>query len=133
MSCLFLESLKSHKHGVPDNLFAFFPLTLGRHIGVQLSLREARRFELRELSLATKNFSDRNLIGEGKFGEVYKGLLQDGMLVAIKKRAGAPSQEFIDEVKATCLTFISLIMVMGIITNIHGRLRIAFFIGFKKF
>ncbi|XP_039008256.1 serine/threonine-protein kinase CDG1-like [Hibiscus syriacus] len=70
---------------------------LGRHIGVQLSLREATRFELRELSLATKSFSDRNLIGEGKFGEVYKGLLQDGVLVAIKKRAGAPSEEFIDE------------------------------------
>ncbi|KAK8566066.1 hypothetical protein V6N12_059606 [Hibiscus sabdariffa] len=75
------------------------PSVQGRHIGVQLSLREARHFELRELSSATKNFSDRNLIGEGKFGEVYKGLLQDGVLVAIKKRAGAPSNEFIDEAR----------------------------------
>lgn len=76
---------------------------LGKHLGVELSvsLREARRFQLEELSLATKNFNDRNLIGEGKFGEVYKGLLQDGMLVAIKKRSGAPSQEFIDEVITT--------------------------------
>ncbi|XP_062105311.1 proline-rich receptor-like protein kinase PERK8 isoform X2 [Humulus lupulus] len=53
---------------------------------------------MEELSLATKNFSDKNLIGEGKFGEVYKGLLHDGMLVAIKKRHGAPTQEFIEEV-----------------------------------
>lgn len=53
---------------------------------------------MEELSLATKNFSDKNLIGEGKFGDVYKGLLHDGMLVAIKKRPGAPTQEFIDEV-----------------------------------
>ncbi|KAK8693284.1 hypothetical protein V6N13_070873 [Hibiscus sabdariffa] len=75
------------------------PSVQGRHIGVQLSLREAKHFELRELSSATKNFSDRNLIGEGKFGEVYKGLLQDGVLVAIKKRAGAPSNEFIDEAR----------------------------------
>ncbi|KAL4353087.1 hypothetical protein GQ457_06G034120 [Hibiscus cannabinus] len=75
------------------------PSVEGRHIGIQLSVWEARHFELRELSLATKNFSDRNLIGEGKFGEVYKGLLQDGVLVAIKKRAGAPSQEFIDEAR----------------------------------
>ncbi|KHG04671.1 Proline-rich receptor-like protein kinase PERK8 [Gossypium arboreum] len=91
--CLF------HKRGVSrtSETGSSDPSVQGRHIGVQLSLREARRFELRELSLATKNFSDRNLIGEGKFGEVYKGLLQDGMLVAIKKRAGAPSQEFIDE------------------------------------
>lgn len=55
------------------------------------------------MSSATKNFSDQNLIGEGKFGEVYKGLLQEGMLVAIKKRAGAYSQEFIDEVTITSL------------------------------
>lgn len=53
---------------------------------------------MEELFSATKDFNDRNLIGEGKFGEVYKGLLHDGMLVAIKKRPGAPSQEFIEEV-----------------------------------
>lgn len=65
-----------------------------------MTLRGARCFQLEELSLATKDFSDRNLIGQGKFGEVYKGLLQDGMLVAIKKRPGSPTQEFIDEVWA---------------------------------
>ncbi|KAF2301771.1 hypothetical protein GH714_029031 [Hevea brasiliensis] len=43
-----------------------------RHVGVELSMREARRFEMEELSVATKNFSDKNLIALGKFGEVYK-------------------------------------------------------------
>ncbi|XP_058078664.1 receptor-like protein kinase THESEUS 1 [Magnolia sinica] len=57
--------------------------------------REARRFMLDELHLATKNFSDINLIRQGIFGEVYKGLLNDGMIVAIKKRPGAPNQELI--------------------------------------
>uniref|UniRef100_A0A2P2JS48 non-specific serine/threonine protein kinase n=1 Tax=Rhizophora mucronata TaxID=61149 RepID=A0A2P2JS48_RHIMU len=71
----------------------------GRHVGVELTLQEARRFAMEELSLATKNFSDINLIGVGKFGEVYKGLLNDGMLVAIKKRRGVPSQEFVEEVR----------------------------------
>ncbi|KAI4348394.1 hypothetical protein L6164_009121 [Bauhinia variegata] len=70
----------------------------GRH-GIELTLRDTRRFGIEELSLATKNFNDKNLIGEGKFGEVYKGLLHDGMLVAIKKRRGFPSQEFVDEVR----------------------------------
>ncbi|KAK2665981.1 hypothetical protein Ddye_004555 [Dipteronia dyeriana] len=69
-----------------------------RNVGIELSIREARSFEMEELSQATKNFSDKNLIGVGKFGEVYKGLLQEGMLVAIKKRPGVPTQEFIDEV-----------------------------------
>ncbi|XP_030482335.1 proline-rich receptor-like protein kinase PERK8 isoform X2 [Cannabis sativa] len=74
-------------------------IQVGRHVGVELSsVRETRRFQMDELSLATKNFSDNNLIGQGKFGEVYKGLLHDGMLVAIKKRLGAPTQEFIEEV-----------------------------------
>lgn len=53
---------------------------------------------MEELSMATKNFDEKNRIGFGKFGEVYKGLLQDGMLVAVKKRSGAPTQEFVDEV-----------------------------------
>ncbi|KAL5718680.1 hypothetical protein ACHQM5_011557 [Ranunculus cassubicifolius] len=84
------------------------PSLQGRNIGVELSSRggslpsdsgEARCFILDELVLATKNFSDINLIGEGKFGEVYKGLLQDGMVVAIKRRVGAPSRGFIIEVR----------------------------------
>ncbi|KAI4387673.1 hypothetical protein MLD38_000087 [Melastoma candidum] len=71
----------------------------GRHAGIEMSLQGARRFDMEELSMATKNFSDRSLIGVGKFGEVYKGLLNDGMLVAVKKRSGAPSQEFVEEVR----------------------------------
>ncbi|CAL0299261.1 unnamed protein product [Lupinus luteus] len=54
---------------------------------------------MEELSLATQNFTINNLIGEGKLGEVYKGLLQDGVVVAIKKRHQLPSEEFIDEVR----------------------------------
>ncbi|KAJ7976310.1 Protein kinase family protein [Quillaja saponaria] len=74
-------------------------LQVGRPGVIELQLRDTRRFEMEELSLATKNFSDKNLIGEGKFGEVYKGLLHDGILVAIKKRHGLLSQDFIDEVR----------------------------------
>lgn len=72
---------------------------VGRPRGFELTAREARRFAMEELTLATKNFSDKSLIGEGKFGEVYKGLLHEGVLVAIKKRLGAPSHEFVEEVR----------------------------------
>lgn len=67
--------------------------------GVELSLRDAKRFDIEELSSATKNFSDKSLIGLGKFGEVYKGLLHDGVLVAIKRRSATPSPEFVKEVR----------------------------------
>ncbi|KAL3653901.1 hypothetical protein CASFOL_003582 [Castilleja foliolosa] len=74
-------------------------LEVGRAVGVEFTVRDARKFGMEELSSATRNFSDKSLIGQGKFGEVYKGLLHDGMLVAIKKRAGVPTQEFVNEVR----------------------------------
>ncbi|KNA25768.1 hypothetical protein SOVF_003890 isoform A [Spinacia oleracea] len=72
---------------------------VGKSGGIELSFREARRFNWEELCAATKNFSEQGLIGVGKFGEVYKGLLTDGVLVAIKKRHVAPTQEFVEEVR----------------------------------
>ncbi|KAF0926152.1 hypothetical protein E2562_021995 [Oryza meyeriana var. granulata] len=59
----------------------------------------ARQFLLDELAQATKNFNEANLVGVGSFGLVYKGLLLDGSVVAIKKRVGAPRQEFAAEVR----------------------------------
>jgi hypothetical protein len=58
----------------------------------------ARHFSLEELALATNDFSEANLVGAGSFGLVYKGLLLDGSVVAIKRRIAAPRQEFADEV-----------------------------------
>ena len=51
----------------------------------QISFWQLRRFSLRELQLATKNFSQSDVIGKGGFGKVYKGVLTDGTKVAVKR------------------------------------------------
>ncbi|KMZ64476.1 hypothetical protein ZOSMA_36G00860 [Zostera marina] len=43
-----------------------------------------RNFTIPEIKCAMKNFSESLLIGTGGFGKVYKGTIDDGVLVAIK-------------------------------------------------
>lgn len=44
-----------------------------------------KRFSWRELQLATDDFSESNIIGQGGFGKVYRGVLLDGRKVAVKR------------------------------------------------
>lgn len=43
------------------------------------------KFTIQEILRATKNFSPTLKIGQGGFGTVYKGRLEDGTIVAIKR------------------------------------------------
>ncbi|PQP92362.1 hypothetical protein Pyn_26624 [Prunus yedoensis var. nudiflora] len=63
----------------------------------QLSL-----FDFNTLAVATDNFSNRNKLGEGGFGCVYKGTLVDGQEVAVKRlstNSGQGTEEFKNEVE----------------------------------
>ena len=61
-----------------------------------------RRFTYRQLSRATRRFSDDAKLGEGGFGSVYRGFLPDlGLHVAIKRVSKTSKQgrrEYISEV-----------------------------------
>ncbi|KAE8666204.1 Wall-associated receptor kinase-like 15 [Hibiscus syriacus] len=59
--------------------------------------RSARVFTGKEIRKATNNFSAANLIGSGGFGEVFKGVLDDGTITAIK-RAKLGNTKGIDQI-----------------------------------
>ncbi|CAL9106034.1 unnamed protein product [Musa acuminata var. zebrina] len=61
----------------------------------------AQTFTFRELAAATKNFRQDCLLGEGGFGRVYRGRLENGQVVAVKQldRNGLQgNREFLVEV-----------------------------------
>ncbi|GMN64459.1 hypothetical protein TIFTF001_033531 [Ficus carica] len=55
-------------------------------------------FSLATISTATDNFSVNNKLGEGGFGSVYRGMLEDGQEVAVK-RLSLSSRQGINEFK----------------------------------
>ncbi|KAD7478589.1 hypothetical protein E3N88_01725 [Mikania micrantha] len=70
----------------------------------------AVHYNYKDLQRATDNFSQENILGKGGFGEVFKGVLDDNNVVAVKKlhvQHGGVKGEFENEVK--------------LISNIHHR------------
>lgn len=55
-----------------------------KQLGDEIRLKGARHFSLDELRTATNNFAEESVIGVGGYGKVYKGVLRDGELVAVK-------------------------------------------------
>nr|XP_012462196.1 unnamed protein product [Gossypium raimondii] len=69
----------------------------------EFHLGQLKWFSLRELQEATEFFSEKNVVGSGGSGRVYKGRLDDGSVVAIKRlkqrRTQGGLQQFQTEVE----------------------------------
>jgi serine/threonine protein kinase len=61
-----------------------------------------KAFTFREMAMATENFNSSTEVGQGGYGKVYKGILADGMVVAIKRAQEGSVQgekEFLTEIE----------------------------------
>ncbi|XP_074269452.1 inactive protein kinase SELMODRAFT_444075-like isoform X2 [Silene latifolia] len=90
--------------------------------------RPPQSFTYAELELATNGFSERNFLAEGGFGSVYRGMLQDGQVVAVKQYKLASSQgdkEFCSEVEVlSCAQHRNVVMLIGFCVEGGRRLLV---------
>ncbi|KAL9684152.1 hypothetical protein QQ045_021586 [Rhodiola kirilowii] len=89
----------------------------------------SQSFTFRELASATKNFRPECLLGEGRFGRVYKGTLEKtGQLVAVKqldRHGGLGNKEFLVEVlKLSLLHNENLVDLVGYCADGDQRLLV---------
>ncbi|XP_021658959.2 probable LRR receptor-like serine/threonine-protein kinase RFK1, partial [Hevea brasiliensis] len=89
----------------------------GKKKGLQGLEIQTVSFTLKQIIDATNNFDEVNKIGEGGFGPVYKGLLADGTMIAVKQLSSKSRQgnrEFLNEIgKISCLQHPNLVKLHG--------------------
>eukprot|EP00253_Pinus_taeda_P001528 PITA_01528 len=88
-------------------------------------------FNYKVLRDSTRNFDRNNMLGKGGFGEVYKGRLPDGRVVAVKKLNGRHTTQaaeeflFLKEVKLiSSVRHRNLVRLLGCCTRGHERLLV---------
>ncbi|TYI23147.1 hypothetical protein ES332_A06G144100v1 [Gossypium tomentosum] len=57
-----------------------------------VKLQELHLLDFGKLATARNNFHPTNMLGKGGFGPVYKGKLQDGQEIAVKRLSRASGQ-----------------------------------------
>ncbi|MCL7034602.1 hypothetical protein MKW94_009429 [Papaver nudicaule] len=95
----------------------------------RIAFGQLKRFSWRELQLATDDFSEKNVLGQGGFGKVYKGVLGDGTKIAVKRLTDYESpggeQAFLREVEMISVAVHkNLLRLIGFCTTPSERLLV---------
>lgn len=67
--------------------------------------KSAKIFSGKEIKKATTDFSKENLLGSGGFGEVFKGTLEDGTDIAVKRAKPGNAKgtaQVLNEIRILC-------------------------------
>ncbi|XP_021891711.1 calmodulin-binding receptor-like cytoplasmic kinase 1 [Carica papaya] len=92
-------------------------------------------FSFQEIQKATGNFSLANKIGEGRFGTVYKGRLNNGSMVAVKRakrnnNGKCFSQEFKNEIfTLSKIEHLNLVRLFGFLEHKDEQILLVEFVG----
>ncbi|RZC60421.1 hypothetical protein C5167_022170 [Papaver somniferum] len=95
----------------------------------RIAFGQLKRFSWRELQLATDDFSEKNVLGQGGFGKVYKGVLGDNTKIAVKRLTDYESpggeQAFLREVEMISVAVHkNLLRLIGFCTTPSERLLV---------
>ncbi|KAH7520581.1 hypothetical protein FEM48_Zijuj08G0160300 [Ziziphus jujuba var. spinosa] len=72
---------KSRQRGYKRDVF----VDVAGEVDRRIAFGQLKRFAWRELQLATDNFSEKNVLWQVDYGNVYKGVLSDSTKVAVKR------------------------------------------------
>ncbi|KAI5571713.1 hypothetical protein BDE02_11G112700 [Populus trichocarpa] len=110
---------RSRKEQIPEDNFT---------IPYQEEDLDLPHYDLNTLAIATNGFSFSNLLGEGGFGPVYKGVFKDGQEVAVKRLSKESRQgldEFMNEVKCIAqLQHRNLVKLLGYCVQLDEKILI---------
>ncbi|EOA39697.1 hypothetical protein CARUB_v10008342mg [Capsella rubella] len=125
------EELEYNRHRSSSATFAPVPFDFEESFGFEQDKarhRELPSFDLNTISAATNNFSSQNKLGAGGFGPVYKGVLQNGMEIAVKRlsrNSGQGMEEFKTEVKLISkLQHRNLVRILGCCVELEEKMLI---------
>ncbi|KAL1808172.1 hypothetical protein ACET3Z_025162 [Daucus carota] len=90
--------------------------------------KAAKIYNDKELRKATNNYSKENLLGTGGFGEVFKGILEDGTIIAVKRAKPGNTKgvdQVLNEVRILCqVNHKSLVRLLGCCVELEQPLLI---------